>query len=186
MQKNRKDSENFSTDESNQNLDSSFVSEAPELDGSQSLMLSTLMFIQIFSTMVSISLGPLYSPMAKAYKISDSKVHLLYTFTIVSQIIAYIPMTHLLGKFGMKIGLGVSLLGATVGCGLCCMINTNYTIFQVGYFLTQFCLTSVHVAKGNFVNMFYVEKQVSLRLIFFLFENSPISRKFKKFKNSIF
>lgn len=160
MQKNRKDSKDFSTEESSVNLDESLVSELPEIHGSKKSMLITFMIIQICQTILTVSLGPLYVIMMKTYKISEAKVNLLYGLSSIACILAFYPMNALIGKYGMRKGMSISMVGATLGGVLCCFINRNYTLFLIGYFLMQFWFQSVHQAKGNFVNLFYVEKEV--------------------------
>jgi MFS family permease len=99
--------------------------------------------------------------MSTTYKVSHSQVHLLYGLSTLACIVAFYPTNALIGKYGIKIGLSISMIGATVGGILCCFINRSYTLFLVGYFLMQFWFQSVLSAKGNFVNLFYAEKQVS-------------------------
>ena len=67
MQKNRRDSEDFSTEETSTNLDESFVSELPQIQGSKKSMLITFMIIQMLQTVLTVSLGPLYAIMMKTY-----------------------------------------------------------------------------------------------------------------------
>jgi MFS family permease len=135
MQRNRKDSEDFSTEESAANLDESFVSELPEIRGSQKSMLMTFMIIQILQTILTVSLGPLYAIMATTYGVSHSKVHLLYGLSTAACVIAFYPTNALIGKYGIKLGLTISMIGATVGGVLCCFINKSYDMFLIGYFL---------------------------------------------------
>lgn len=138
MQKNRRDSEDFSIEESQQDLDASFVSALPEIQGSQKSMLLVFMIIQILQTVLTVSLGPLYALMATSYKVSHSQVHILYGLSTLACVVAFYPTNALIGKYGLKIGLTVSMIGATIGGALCCMINKNYTLFLIGYFLMQF------------------------------------------------
>lgn len=116
------------------------------------------MIIQAMQTVLTVSLGPIYGLMASSYKVSDDKVHLLYGLSALACFVAFYPTNAIIGKYGIRMGMTVSMIGATIGGGLCCMINKNYTLFLVGYFLMQFWFQSVHSGKGNFVNLFYAEK----------------------------
>jgi MFS family permease len=100
--------------------------------------------------------------MVTSYSISINSVHSLYLISLIAQILAFLPTNIIIGKYGIKIGLSLCLLGASIGSGMCLMINSSYTVFIIGYFLCQFWMSSVHTGKGNFVNLYYVEKQVSV------------------------
>lgn len=101
-------------------------------------MLFTFMVIQIVQTVLTVSLGPLYAIMMKTYKVSDNKIHMLYGLSALACIVAYYPTNALVAKYGMRNGLSLSMIGATLGGVLCCFINTNYNLFLIGYFLMQF------------------------------------------------
>ena len=107
--------------------------------------------------------------MAVTYGVSLSTVNFTYGLGLIACILAFYPTNIVIGKKGIRLGLSFALFGATIGGVLCCMINFSFTIFLLGYFIMQFCLTAVHSAKGNFINLFYTEKQVLLFAIILIF-----------------
>ena len=123
-------------------------------------MLVVFMIIQALSTVLTVSLGPLFGLMSLSYEVDPSRVHILYGLSALACFVAFYPTNAIIAKWGTRMGLTFCLVGAYIGGGLCCLINTNYNLFLVGYFLMQFWVQAVHSAKGNFVNMFYKESQV--------------------------
>lgn len=107
--------------------------------------------------------------MAVTYGVSLSTVNFTYGLGLIACILAFYPTNIVIGKKGIRIGLSLALFGATIGGVLCCMINFSFSLFLLGYFIMQFCLTAVHSAKGNFINLFYTEKQVLLFAIILIF-----------------
>jgi MFS family permease len=161
MQKAKRDSVDFTAEEDpNIELESSFVSAAPELDSPQMTSQIVFMLLQVFHTILTVSLGPLYPQIAQFYKISEGRVHFLYGISVISCILAFIPTNQIIGKQGVKSGLFVCLIGATIGGLLCCMVNVNFGIFQLGYFLMQFWMQGIHAGKGFFTNLYFPEKNV--------------------------
>lgn len=116
--------------------------------------------IQALQALLSVSLGPLANLIAIAYGVSLSRVNFTYGIGLIACVLAFYPTNMIIGKRGIRVGLSMSLFGATIGGALCCMINFSFSLFLLGYFIMHFCLTAVHSAKGNFINLFYSEKQV--------------------------
>lgn len=116
--------------------------------------------IQALQALLSVSLGPLSNLIAVSYGVSVSRVNFTYGIGLIACILAFYPTNMVIGKKGIRVGLSMSLFGATIGAALCCMINFSFSLFLLGYFIMHFCLTAVHSAKGNFINLFYTEKQV--------------------------
>lgn len=123
-------------------------------------MMVVFIVIQALQALLSVSLGPLANLIAIAYGVSLSRVNFTYGIGLIACILAFYPTNIVIGKRGIRVGLSMALFGATIGGALCCMININFSLFLLGYFIMHFCLTAVHSAKGNFINLFYSEKQV--------------------------
>lgn len=188
MQRNRKDSEDFETEQGPpSDLNSSFVSSGPELEASQKKMLYVFMLMQLVQTFISVSLGPLYASLVVAYNISVNTSHSLYLISLLAQIIAFLPTNLIIGKYGIKKGLSMCLGGAVIGSLLCLFINKSFLVFMIGYFFCQFWMSSVHTGKGNFVNLYYVEKQVSLSVLFLFLETNllQIIFEFNRFREEL-
>ena len=141
-------------------LEDSFLSQIPELSKGQRQMLAIFMLLEILSTFLTVSLTPLYAQISQFYSVSPQKVHLLNLITVLACLLAFYPTNAIISKFGVRTGLFYCLVGAVLGAGLCCLINNNYNAFLLGYFLMQFFLQGIHAAKGNFVNLYYSEKNV--------------------------
>lgn len=157
----RRDSVDITQESTAAELESSFVEEGPELDAGQTKMLIVFQFLQFTHTMLTVSLGPLFTLIQFHYKVSEEKVHFLYSGGLYACLIAFYPTNMIIGKYGLRSGLGISLLGTLIGCILCCFINFNFNLFIAGYILIQFFMQSIHSAKGHFVNLFFPENQVT-------------------------
>lgn len=158
----RRDSVDLTQESTAAELESSFVEEGPELDADQTKMLIVFQFLQFSHTMLTISLGPLFTLIQFHYKQSEGKVHFLYSGGLIACLLAFYPTNVLIGKYGLKTGLAISQLGTLIGCVLCCLINFNFNLFLLGYILIQFFMQSIHSAKGHFVNLFFPENQVNI------------------------
>lgn len=170
MQKeDRRDSVDITQESTAAELESSFVEEGEEINPAQSKMLIVFQLLQLFHTVLTISLGPLYPLIQLHYGISSSKVRLLYSSSLLACLIAFYPTNSIIGRYGIKTGLVVCLIGALLGGVLCCLINLSFTLFLVGYFIMQFFMQSIHSAKGHFVNLYFVENQVSQNISSFKF-----------------
>lgn len=127
-------------------------------------MMLVFIVIQALQAMLSVSLGPLANLISASYGVSLSRVNFTYGIGLLACILAFYPTNIVIGKKGIRVGLSLALFGTTIGGALCCMINFSFSLFLLGYFIMQFCLTAVHSAKGNFINLFYTEKQVDFYL----------------------
>jgi len=164
MQKERKESIEIQEEVDNIELESSFVSKGPELNPNQRTSQIVFMILQALHTVLTVSLGPLYGQIALHYKVSENQVHILYGLSVLACLAAFIPTNQIIGKHGLKTGMFICLAGAVVGGGLCCLINTSFLVFQIGYFLMQFWMQGIHAAKGFFVNLYFPEKRVKFFL----------------------
>lgn len=148
-------------------LEDSMISSIPDLKKNQKLSLFVFMLIEFLTTILTISLAPLYSLIAIHYKVSTGKVKILRLLTVAACILAFQPTNKLIGKYGVKRGMIICLIGGIIGCCLCCCINFNYNLFLLGFFIVQFFLQGNHSAKGTFINLYYTEKNVIFSLMLF-------------------
>ena len=141
-------------------LDSSFVSIGEPMDKGQIKTQMIFMMLELFQTVVTVSLIPLYPLIMKYYQVSFNQIVILHLLSAGSCLVAYFPLTSLLIKYGMKTGLLCAMIGAFLGALITCFINTNFIFFQIGYFVMHFWFQVLHFCKGNFVNLYFNEKKV--------------------------
>ena len=154
------DSSNLETETVVVELDSSFVSVGAPMDKGQIKTQLIFMMLELFQTVVTVSLMPLYPLIMQYYKVSFNQVMYLHLLSAGSCILAYYPLTSLLLKYGMKTGIFFAMFGGFFGAVICCFIEFNFIFFQVGYFMMHFWFQALHFCKGYFVNMYFLEKKV--------------------------
>lgn len=142
-------------------LEDSIISNVPELTDPQLRSLAVFMVLEILTTFLTISLAPLHNLLHSCYKVEKQKVKILRIITVVSCVIAFYPTNAAVAKFGVKNGLILCLSIGVLGAVFCCFIGYSYNLFLLGYAILQICVQVTHSAKGNFVNMYYSEKNVS-------------------------
>ena len=144
----------------NEVLEESFTSRSKPFTVDQKRMITFFMIIDLFHAFITISIGTITNAMIIAYNLSPSVNHSFTFLTILSCFIAFYPTSIIVTRFGIRWGLLGCLVFATAGACLCLMISTSFTLYLIGYFITQSGLQAIHSAKGYFVNKFFEEVDV--------------------------
>ena len=125
-------------------------------------MLAIFSLIMLIHSFLTTTISTLPDQLKIAFNTPQWKCDLMSLISAISCVLGFFPTNFMISSLGIRFGLSLSLLCASVGAVICIMIHQHFNWFLLGHFVMQISLQAFHGAKGTFVNDYFSENRVKL------------------------